>query len=226
MRFARTVALASAAAALSAASARGDIDPPEAHGLYPTAVVLNFFTPDLRAELGVTPEQQRRLEAIDDRRGEIWRRYYKEMEAVRQLGLPAKEKWARHRRLDTGCSAELFRLYGEVLTPAQVNRMRQIVLQVRGMEIFDHVEIREALKLGDKEVRALKETYDANARKEGLALRAAVDAKRMDPKDAARRASLFTFGVPEKVRRVLTKEQQRVLESILGERYNYGYILK
>lgn len=104
--------------------------------------------------------------------------------------------------------------------------MKQIVLQVRGMELFDHVEIREALKIGDKEVKALKDAYDAFAREEGLALRAAVDAKKLDPKDAARRASLMTFGVPEKVRRVLTKEQQRVLDSILGEKYTYGHVVK
>lgn len=223
MKFTPTVAFASALTVLSAGTAPADIEPPESFGLYPIVIVLDFFTPDLRAELKVTPEQRRGLESVDELRGGIWRQLLRDREAVRKLDLPQKERSTRLRALDTQAAADLFRLYGRVLTPAQVVRMRQIALQVRGMKIFDHVEIREALKIGDKEVRALKDAYDANAREEGLALRAAVDAKRMDPKDAARRASLMTFGVPDRVRKVLNKEQQRVLESILGEKYTYGY---
>jgi hypothetical protein len=226
MKFAPAVVFASALTLLSAGVAPADFDPPEASGLYSTVNVLNFFTPDLRAELKVTPEQQRGLETIDNLRGGIWRRYCQEKEEVRKLGLPDKEKWSRFRGLDTWCSAELFQLYGRVLTPTQINRMRQIVLQIRGMEIFDHVEIREALKIGDKEVRALKDAYNEFARDEMKALLAAVEAKTLDRKDAARRASLATFGVPERVRKVLNKEQQRVLDSILGEKYTYGYVLK
>jgi hypothetical protein len=223
MKFAAAVVVA---LTLSAGVARADVEPPESFGLYPIVVVLDFFTPGMDTELGVTAEQKRGLESLDELRGGIWRQLLRDEEAVRKLNLPPKERSARLRALDTGASAELFRLYGRVLRPDQVARMRQICLQVRGMEIFDHVEIREALKVGDKEVRALKAAYDEYARDEMKKLRAAVDEKRLAPKDAAREASLATHGVPDRVRKVLSKEQQRVLDSVLGEKYTYGYVYK
>jgi hypothetical protein len=116
---------------------------------------------------------------------------------------------------------DLFKVYGETLRPAQVKRMKQIVLQVRGMEIFDHPEVRVALKIGDRQVNELRAAYDRLASQLVGQLRAEVQAKKISSQDAARTASSMSHSVPEGVRESLSKEQRKVLEDLLGPKYNY-----
>jgi hypothetical protein len=193
----------------------------EKRSLYSSLNVLTFFTDEMKAELKITADQQRGLKASEERRNKIWQRYAQAIGKVANSTTPEREKNAKLRALETQAVDDLFKVYGETLRPAQVKRMKQIVLQVRGMEIFDYPEVRAALKIGDKEVRELRAAYDKLAIKMVAQLRAEVQAKKISAQDAARKASSMSHSVPESVRESLSKEQQGVLEDLLGEKYNY-----
>ena len=128
--------------------------------LYSATYVLTFFTKDAMADLKMTADQERSLKANQAKKDKLWKTYAEELSKLNKSKLSEKEKNAKHRSLETQCSNDLFDLYGELLRPEQVKRMKQITLQVRGMEIFDHPEIRKALKIGDKDVNALQAAYN------------------------------------------------------------------
>jgi hypothetical protein len=193
----------------------------EKRSLYSAANVLTFFNDEMRAELKITAAQQRGLKASEERRNKIWQQYCQATGKVTNSKLSEREKNAKLRALEIQVVEDLCKVYGETLRPEQLKRMKQIVLQVRGMEIFDYPEIRSVLKIGDKEVKELRAAYDKLAIEMVGQLRADVQAKKITAQDASRKATSMSFSVPERVRESLTKAQQRVLEDLLGEKYNY-----
>jgi hypothetical protein len=190
--------------------------------LYPALNVFTFLaSAEMRAAVNVTPGQYQSLQASEQQRKIFWQRYSEDLGQIERSKLSEAAKNARHRMLETQCSADMFRSYGEVLRPEQVKRMKQIVLQIRGMEVFDHPEVREALKISDKEVRELQGAYGKLALEMSKQLRADIDAKKITREQAAKIAMAMTNSVPMKVRESLSKEQKRVLEELLGEKYIY-----
>jgi len=221
MKFAPAVIFASAIMLMPAANTCAGSDA-EKRALYSAVNVVNFFTKETTAELKVTLAQQQILKAGRDKRDKIWRKYAEECGKVGRSNLREGEKNARLRALETKASDDLFRAFGEALRPDQVKRMKQIVLQVRGMEVFDYPEVRDALKIGDKEARVLRDAYDKLAREMVADLKAQVSAKRISSEEAARKATSMTLSVPAEVRESLSADQRKVLEDLLGEKYTYG----
>ena len=187
--------------------------------LYTSAAVVSFFTKNMIAELEITPEQERGLEAIDARRKQIWTRYSAASGTLWQSKLPEREKDAKARALETQVSDDLFKLYAEVVRPEQIKRMKQIILQVHGMELFDYPEVRDALKIGDKEVKAMRATYNQLAKDWSAQVFADLKAKKITAEEADKKLWAMTFSVPEKVRQHLSKDQRKVLDDLLGEKY-------
>jgi hypothetical protein len=216
-------ALAAALALLSAGPTLGsDAD---RVSLYPTLSVLGFFgasvKDEMKSELKVTASQEKAIKAGEERRHKLWVRYCEDSGKIQKTKLSEREKNTKLRALDTRLADDLFKDYGQTLSASQVKRMKQIALQVRGMEIFDHPEVREALKIGDKEVKTLHTAWDKMAREMAEVLKANVAAKRMTGEEAARIAWSMRVSVPEKVRESLNEEQKKVLEDYLGEKYTY-----
>ncbi|HLW64580.1 MAG TPA: hypothetical protein VKS79_04610 [Gemmataceae bacterium] len=187
--------------------------------VYSAPNILTFFTAEMKAELKITPDQERSLKGSEERRTQIWQRYSKACGEVANSKLSEREKNAKLRGLEIQVVDDLCKVYSETLWPAQLKRMKQIVLQVRGMEIFDYPEIRSALKMGDPEVRELQSAYGKLATEYTAQLRADVEAKKITNQEAARKLIRLTFSVPKKVRETLSKEQQRILDDLLGEKY-------
>jgi hypothetical protein len=190
----------------------------EKSALYQVNIVGLFLKDNkpLREELKITPEQEKSLKASEEKRGNIFRRYEEERAKVQKSNLPASEKDSQYRALETQASNDLFKVYEETLRPEQIKRFKQILLQRRGMDIFDHPEIRDALRIGDKEAKELREARD----KLILELRADVKAKKISQQDAARKTNAMVYSVPDKVRELLNRDQQKVLEELLGEKYD------
>ena len=189
--------------------------------VYSALNILTFFDDQMRAELKITPDQDRSLKGGEDRRQQLWRQYSQACGQVANSKLFEGEKNAKLRALETKLVDDLCKIYSETLWPTQLKRMKQIVLQVRGMEMFDYPEIRSALKIGDKEVRELQSAYGKLATEYAAQLRADVDAKKITNQEAAQKAMRLTFSVPKKVRELLSKEQQKILDDLLGEKYVY-----
>jgi hypothetical protein len=202
--------------AVFASAQSGDADRASLYG-----PPFGLLTDQLRAELKITPEQWKSVQSLDAKRGKIWERYVAEDVKLSKLKLLEKEENAKHRVLVTQVVDELYKTYGESLKPEQVKRMKQVDLQVRGMEIFDHAEVRSALKLSDKDVKALHDAYDAAARQMFEQLQADVRAKRITQQQAAKAATNFRFGVADKPRALLNGDQRKILDDLLGEKYVY-----
>lgn len=168
------------------------------------------------AEMKVSAGQQQALEAGRERRNKIWQRYNDEREQVRKSKASEVEKNARMRALETRVSEDLFRDYSEVLRPDQIKRMKQITAQVHGMDVFDFPEVRQALKIGDQDVKKLREAYNKYAKELRADLEAQLKAKLITNEQAAKKATGFTCSVPEKVRLLLDFDQRKVLDDLLG----------
>ncbi|HLW67057.1 MAG TPA: hypothetical protein VKS79_17215 [Gemmataceae bacterium] len=189
--------------------------------VYSSGNVVQFFNIELRAELKVTPDQERSLSGSEDRRNAISRQYYQDRDKIWNSKLSEREKNPKLRALDVRYVEDLFRIYSETLWPAQMKRMKQILLQMRGIDIFDYPEIRSALKIGDKEAKELHAAWDKWAAERMVQLRADVDAKKITNQEAARLAGSAARSVPRKVRELLSSEQQKILEDLLGEKFVY-----
>jgi hypothetical protein len=220
MKFAPATIFASALTVLAAGTTFAD-NLTEDRALYSALNVLTFVTKETSTELKITPAQEKALQASKEKRDKIWSRYTDELGKVKQSKLPESDKNAKARALETKASNDLFKAYGETLRPEQVKRMKQIVLQVRGMEIFNHAEIRDALKIGDKEVKVLRSAYDKLAQEMVVELQADVKSKKISQQDAAQKAISMKFSVPDRVRESLNQDQRKVLEDLLGEKYSY-----
>jgi hypothetical protein len=219
MKFRPALVVASALTLLPAGrSFAGDAD---RRALYTSAAVVSFFTKDKIADLNITPEQERGLQAIDARRKQIWGRHSAAMGKLSQSKLPKREEDAKVRALETQVSDDLFKLYAEVVRPEQIKRMKQIILQVHGMELFDYPEVRDALKVGDKEVKAMRATYNKLAKEWSAQVFADLKAKKITAEEADKKLWAMTFSVPEKVREHLSKDQRKVLDDLLGAKHVY-----
>ncbi|HEX3148356.1 MAG TPA: hypothetical protein VHR66_09755 [Gemmataceae bacterium] len=218
MRFVPTLFLATALTALPASAFAGDAD---SRALYPVGSVYYFFDKERKAELKVTAEQEKALLDTKERREKVRLRYEDESRALLDSKTPEREKNAKLRVQETKASDELLRMYGEILRPEQIKRMKQILFQNREMEVFDHPEVRAALKIGDKEVRVLRDAYNQLGRETVEQLKAEVAAKKITNEEAARRARKIGWSVPDQVRALLTPDQQKVFNELYGEKYGF-----
>jgi hypothetical protein len=113
---------------------------------------------------------------------------------------------------------ETFAAAGQTLTPAQIARLKQIVLQGFGVGLFDHPEIRAARKLDEAQVKRLKADY----KRLEAELGAEITSGKLTRSEAYWKLNDFSFGVPEKVRESLTAEQRKKLKQLLGEPYAFN----
>ncbi|HEV3143924.1 MAG TPA: hypothetical protein VGZ47_08585 [Gemmataceae bacterium] len=211
------------AAALTAFLASGALaNDAEKTSMYPSVNVLTFFgNEEQRAELKITPDQQRSLDGSADRRDKLWRENCLALGKIVNSNLPEREKNAKLRALENQVVDDLFKVYAETLWPKQMKRMKQIMLQFRGMAIFDYPEIQKALKIGDREVKELHSAWDKWASETMAQLQADVAAKKITNQEASWKAGAYARSVPEKVRESLSKQQKRVLEDLLGDKFSY-----
>jgi hypothetical protein len=189
--------------------------------MYSVANIYSFFNDQLRAELKVTTDQQRGLDASRDRRDAIWREYIQARQKVINSNLPEREKNPKLRAQEIQAVDDMCKVYSETLRSEQVKRMKQIVLQMRGIAIFEFPEVQKALKIGDAEAKQLHNAWDKWARDAGAQLNEDVAAKKITKQQAGTKAGNLTRSVPKEIRESLSREQRRVLDDLLGEKFNY-----
>ncbi len=194
--------------------------PADMSPLYSNVNILDS-NPDLLAELKITPEQEKGLKATQGRRSKIWKQSFDDCAKVKLSNLPESEKASKLRALQAQEANDTFQVYGETLHPEQIKRLKQILLQKHGMGVFDYPEIQAALKISDKEVKVLREAATKLMRETMAELRVDIKAKKVSQQDVARKAFAMGRSVPDKVRELLNKEQQKMLEDLLGDKFYY-----
>jgi hypothetical protein len=209
----------SALGLLLSASAFGEVDTDKS-SLYIPGNVQTFFDKNTMAELKITPEQDKALKATQEKRDKIWRQFCDESLKLRSSNFASPDKatntkiWASERK----AADDLFQSYSEVIKPAQLKRMKQIVLQIRGMGIFDYREVRDALKISDKEAKAVKAAFGKLLQD----INADIKAKKITLDEGSKRTVAMQTGVPDKAREVLSEEQQKALDDLLGGKFNFN----
>jgi hypothetical protein len=199
------------------ASVFGEVDA-DKNSLYIPGNVQNFFDKNTKAELNITSEQEKALRATQSNRDKIWRAFVDESLQLQLSTAPAAEKGTKLRKMQRKTSDDLFLSYEEVLRPEQLKRMKQIVLQIRAMGIFDYQEVRDTLKIGDKEVKAMQAAFG----KLLAEINADLKAKKITLDEASKRTVSLQTGVPDKAREPLSQEQKNALNDLLGEKFDFN----
>jgi hypothetical protein len=166
----------------------------------------------IKKELRMTKQQEA---AVKPRVSKCMEKTGNDAAAIFKMTGPNKD--AQIRALTKKRAEEMFQSIGQVLSPSQLKRLKQIMLQQWGIVLFDFPEIREALKLGDAQLAKLKQTHEEISRK---LQKDTIDGK-ITRDEAVKQASVHSRGICDRVRAGLTQEQQRTLNDLLGASYRF-----
>jgi hypothetical protein len=133
------------------------------------------------------------------------------------LAMKGPGSQAKIRALTARRSDELFRSLERVVSPEQLKRLKQILLQKWGMGLLEHPEIRESLKLSAEDAARLNRLYG------GLRndIVKQIHDRRITQQEAAELFRDLSNGVPVPVRAALTEKQQQVLDDLLGPPFQF-----
>jgi hypothetical protein len=216
MKSARAFLFASALTALSAAPAPADDYPVKSDSLYHAmAVMTRLADKKVRAELGLSPEQDKAVVAVVNGR---WNQWFRDVTPQELAKITGPDRDARVRALFTQRADETFAAAGKVLDPGQIARLKQILLQEYGITLFDYPEVRQALKLDRPQVKKLREAHEKLRAEVGKEIASG----KMARAEARRRWDAVTFGVPGRVREVLTDDQRKKLAELLGKPFAFN----
>jgi hypothetical protein len=198
--------------------------PIESRALYSTVHLLSFFNKDHAAACKVSDSQEKDIKskANEARRQKIWVDYLQESEKVKKSKLPDKEQYPKLRALEVKASDEMFRVYAETLRPDQIKRMKQILAQMHGMDLFEFPAVRNALKIDDKEVKGLRAAWDKWAFQYRMELEADLKANKITREEAARRAGNARNSVPDPILELLNADQRAIIVNLVGEKFTYS----
>jgi hypothetical protein len=197
-----------------AGAVRGDRDLESVMPLYTTANIAAFLIKsDVKKELKITKQQEKAITAILAKSAE---KTGQDASTIYKMSGPDKD--VKVRALGTSRADELFQALGRTLSPGQVKRLRQLLLQHWGIALFDFPEIRDTLNLTQGQAATLKSIYE---RLRNEIAKKAAD-RRISREEAQKQYNLLSFSVPELVRAALNEEQKKKLQELLGEPYQFS----
>jgi hypothetical protein len=168
----------------------------------------------MKADLKITKEQDKAVQAV-------LKKFDKDTsgdgQTIFKFKGTQKEKFAQTRVLHGKRGEELLQLLGKVLDDEQVTRLKQLSLQHEGMGLFRYPEVREALKLSDKEADTLEATYK-KLRDDCIR---DFQSGKITKEEGRRRYEALGNQIPAGVRAQLSTKQRRALNDLLGEPF-YG----
>lgn len=177
-------------------------------------MTMRFYlnNPQMKADMKITKQQEAGIKTVFQQHDE------KHPRNVRfDLKGTEKEKAVKLRAMDVAESEELFKALVPTLSAGQVKRLKQIMAQFHGNMLFELPEIRAALKMSDQQAQDIKALYKKLEQEFAKEL---ASGKLKDAEAEQRRGS-FMRGVPAPVRAALSAEQQRTLNDLLGEPFDW-----
>jgi hypothetical protein len=136
-------------------------------------------------------------------------------DAIFKMKGPDKE--AKIRAFTERRANELFKSLSRVLSPQQLKRLKQILLQKWGILIFEFPEIREALKLSTQEAENLQKIFE-DSRND--VVKKILDGK-LSREEGSRQYLRLAQRVPDQIRSALSEEQRKILDDLLGAPYPF-----
>jgi hypothetical protein len=116
----------------------------------------------------------------------------------------------------------MWELLSKSLNPDQMKRLRQIIIQMSGIEMFDYKEVRTAINLPYSDVAKLKAVHLKMCNE----LTAKAGKKIITPQESGRLFGVYSKGVQDRVRAALNDEQRAKLQDLIGNNFDFeGVIL-
>jgi hypothetical protein len=112
-------------------------------------------------------------------------------------------------------------LLSKSLNPDQMKRLRQIILQLSGISMFDFKEVRTAINLPSSDVAKLKAIHQKMCNE----LTAKAGAKKMTAAEVGKQFGVYSKGVPDRVRAALNDQQQAKLQELIGNNFDFEGVL-
>ncbi len=113
------------------------------------------------------------------------------------------------------------RQVGTVLSREQQARLRQLMLQARGLDALLHRDAMEGLKLSPDQTRQIAETLE-ETRRQARQLRAEMADK--DKVEAGKQIEQFLAGQRKKVAALLTDAQRRRWRRLIGRSFDFSHL--
>jgi hypothetical protein len=162
-------------------------------------------------ELKLTPEQSRKLDALDER----WRAESRER-TRKLLGLPVEERRKKAQEGARERMDDLHRKMGEILSPAHAKRYDQILVQNAGFAAFTFIpSVRERLKFTEGQEARLREIQEDLNRQAGPRS-ALMEKYREDPEGMRKKSDEATAAAIAKVIALMTDEQKKTWADLTG----------
>lgn len=168
--------------------------------------------PEIQEELGVTPEQQQLLDALQEdlraqRRG-LFRRGFDRPRG----GRDGRQRSADNRGRVQSLNKQIEKLVAIVLECDQMERLHQLRLRQEGLRALDRPEFVEILGLSEAQLEEIRELRDAER-----SARNDPERERLSYEKRARREEKLEM----KVGAVLTKEQKQRWKILKGNEFNF-----
>lgn len=175
----------------------------------------------VKSEIKVTEEQEGKLKDVTKSIGE------KTKDAFAKLkDIPKDEFRTKMAEINAEVSKVAYKEIGEVLKTEQVDRLKQISLQVSGINAYRNAEVETALKLSDDQKAKVKETLD-EYRKDQQELRKELGITGFGPPRDKEKAEEFekknaalTKEATDKIVGSLKDEQKTAWKNLTGEPFD------
>lgn len=174
---------------------------------FPITFMLQH-NPALQKELKLTEEQLAKIKELTPK---IQEKFKADFEKVQKLD--EKERPAKQQEVAKAMRQETFKALADVLKPEQMKRFKQIDLQQRGDRALNDEEVQQSLKLSDEQKSKIKSIREAH--REAFA-----KGMKENPMEFNKKIQAMNKETSEKVKGVLTDEQKKALQELMGEPFH------
>jgi hypothetical protein len=171
----------------------------------------------IQKELGLTPDQVAKGKELNQHFRERLKQEKKKVQDLKQ-----EDRAEAYQAALKKLAEETNKAVAEILKPAQLKRLKEIELQVRGSLAFNDPEIEKKLQLTDDQKDQIR-TILKDARKDFQDL-----IKNPGPKidEAVKKATVLNNETLQRIRGLLTAEQRKTWADLTGKRFELDLIEK
>ena len=175
----------------------------------------------VQKELELVDDQKAKLKELGDKTMAKMREAFGDREALRKLSdEERKTRFAEAGKKMIAMADETKKEVENILLPHQLDRLKQIALQVQGVAALQNKEVQEALGITSEQLEKMKSLRDAAMEKGRTMMEDLRDAT-----DQERRAKFQEFRkqIEGDVLGVLTDEQKQKFDKLKGEKFELDF---
>jgi hypothetical protein len=171
-----------------------------------------YRNPDIRRMLNLDDQQ---FDRLNNSTTQLQTRFRTDFSRLGDLD--ANERANRLRTLTGDFRNQFLRSAGAVLNPEQMTRFRQLDLQNRGIDAFGDADVRRRLNLNDQQIRRFDD-LNTRSTQQMNQFRELAGTNR---EQAMSRYQNFARTLQEERNRILTPEQQRTWQELIGDPFDF-----